>query len=438
MWRMSHDRTEPLARQPIAPLSVVVRLEGATAAPTQVRLEAGGCTLGSAPGCDIVITDRAVSRRHVELILAPEGVAVSDLKSRNGTLFHGQRVEKMVLGLGGRLEIGNATIIVDVDRDALRHTAEDTAVTAYRDIVGESAAMRSLFALLTRLQGSLATVLVEGESGVGKERVSRALHEGSKVANGPFVAVNCGAFPRELIASELFGHRKGAFSGAFEDRLGAFASAHGGTLMLDEIGELPIDLQPMLLRAIELGEVRALGEDAVRQVKVRIVAATNCDLEEAARDGRFRQDLFYRLAVVRLRVPPLRERPQDIAPLARHFADQAGLGELDADILAGLQGRSWRGNARELKNAILSYAALGALPERPTQPLPQLAKVLSPLVDVGRPFVDQKDAIVDTYTRLYLEALMQRTGGNQSEAARVSGLNRTYLGRMLGKFGMKR
>ncbi|MEQ9324297.1 MAG: sigma-54 dependent transcriptional regulator, partial [Polyangiaceae bacterium] len=284
-------------------------------------------------------------------------------------------------------------------------------------------------------EGSLATVLVQGESGVGKERICRALHDGSKVADGPFVALNCGAFPRELIASELFGHKKGAFSGAVDDRQGAFQNADGGTLMLDEIGELPLELQPMLLRALELGEVKRLGDEKPRYVKVRVVAATNRDLEEEVRQGRFRQDLYYRLAVVKLNVPPLRERPADIEPLARLFAQQAGLGELDAETLAELRTRAWPGNARELKNAIVSFDALGILPDRPSLAKPELARHLAPLLDMGRPFLEQKDAVVDTFTKLYLESLMDLAQGNQSEAARMSGLNRTYLGRMLSKYG---
>ncbi len=427
------DHTVPLDRGRVAPLAVVIRVEQGEADPGRFRLETGSCMVGSAAGCDIVVRDRAVSRNHVELSLAPEGVSVHDLGSRNGTFFSGQRIEKMVLGLGGRLTVGSTVLAVEADTEALDET--DLGAGSYRGIVGESKPMRKLFGLLGRLEGSLATVLVQGESGVGKERICRALHDGSKVADGPFVALNCGAFPRELIASELFGHKKGAFSGAVDDRQGAFQNADGGTLMLDEIGELPLELQPMLLRALELGEVKRLGDEKPRYVKVRVVAATNRDLEEEVRQGRFRQDLYYRLAVVKLNVPPLRERPADIEPLARLFAQQAGLGELDAETLAELRTRAWPGNARELKNAIVSFDALGILPDRPSLAKPELARHLAPLLDMGRPFLEQKDAVVDTFTKLYLESLMDLAQGNQSEAARMSGLNRTYLGRMLSKYG---
>ena len=432
------DRTEPLDRGPSAarPLGVVVRVIDAEAEPSSLRLDVGSCVVGSAPSCDIVVLDKAVSRTHVELGVVPEGVSVVDLGSRNGTHFYGQRVEKMVLGLGSRLQIGSATLVLEADTEGLA-SGDGAHEGAYRGIVGASPAMRKLFGMLERLEGSLATILIEGESGVGKERVAAALHEGSKVSTGPFVAVNCGAFPRELIASELFGHKRGAFSGAFDARRGAFETADGGTLLLDEVGELPLELQPMLLRAIELGEVRALGEDVPKHVRVRLVAATNRDLEEDVRRGRFRQDLYYRLAVVKLRVPPLRERPGDIAPLAAHFVEQAGVGPLPDEVIGELGQRRWPGNARELRNAIIAYAALGDLPERPRPVTPALGQMMTNVVDLERPFSDQKEAITDAFAKSYLTAPLNHTKGNQSEAARISGLNRSYLGRMLAKYGIK-
>jgi DNA-binding NtrC family response regulator len=430
------DMTEPLpGTGRAAPIGAIVRVSGATATPDSFQLGVGTCVIGSAPNCDIVVEDNAVSRTHVELGVVPEGVSVRDMGSRNGTFYYGQRVQQMVLGLGSRLTVGSATLAIEADTEALLN-ADEFAGGSYRGIVGASRAMRQLFTVLTRLEGSLATILIEGESGVGKERVAHALHEGSQVCDGPFVAVNCGAFPRELIASELFGHRRGAFSGAFDSRRGAFESADGGTLLLDEIGELPLELQPMLLRAIELGEVRALGDDDVKHVRVRLVAATNCDLDEDVRAGLFRQDLFYRLAVVRLRVAPLRERPEDIESLAHHFSEEAGIAGLPREILDDLARRSWPGNARELRNAIVSYAALGMLPTRPVAAPSELDQVVAQLVDLERPFAEQKEALTDAFARKYLEALLDRTAGNQSEAARVAGLNRNYLGRMLTKYGV--
>lgn len=415
----------------------MVRVLDASAKPKTYRLKLGTCVIGSGPTCDVVVSERTVSRVHAELGLVPEGVTVVDRGSRNGTFYQGQRIEKMVLGLGGRIQVGAATIAIDADSEALSEGPTYDRST-YRGMVGVSRSMHGLFAMLARLEGSLATVLVQGESGVGKELVARALHEGSSISDGPFVAVNCGAIPREVIASELFGHKKGAFTGAVDARRGAFESADGGTLFLDEVGELPLDMQPMLLRALELGEIRAVGDDQPRQVKVRLVAATNRDLEAEARAGGFRQDLFYRLAVVRLLVPPLRERVEDIEPMAMHFARAAGLPELPASVAHELRARAWPGNVRELQNAIQSYAALGVLPGAPGAHVDHLERGLADLVDPTRPYAEQKEALTERFTVIYLKSLMVHAGGNQSEAARLSGLNRGYLGRLLTRHGLNR
>jgi DNA-binding NtrC family response regulator len=390
--------------------------------------------LGSGPKCDVVIAEPTVSRSHVELGLVPEGVSVRDLGSRNGTFYLGQRVEKMVLGLGGRLQLGGATIAIEADAQGLEQVFPFEG-TSYRALVGASAPMQRLFGVLTRLEGSLVTVLIEGESGVGKELVARALHDGSTVAGGPFVAVNCGALPRELVASELFGHKRGAFSGAQDARRGAFEAASGGTLFLDEIGELPLDVQPVLLRALELGEVRAVGEDTPRRVKVRLVTATNRDLEQEVRAGRFRQDLYYRLAVVRLIVPALRERPSDVELLAQSFARELGVGPLPPAVVADLCARGFPGNVRELRNAIQAYAALGALPGGGAR-FSGLDRALAEICDVNVPYAVQKDDLTERFTRVYLAALLAHTHGNQTQAARLAGLNRSYLGRLLVKHGL--
>ncbi len=423
-----------------APIAAVIRVEGASAQPTTFSLRSGVCTIGSSRSADISISETTVSRSHVELELAPEGVSVRDLGSRNGTFYLGQRVEKMVLQLGARIQVGAVTIALEADADSL-NVLLPKETPDYGKLVGSSLAMRRVFAMLARLEGSLATVLIQGESGAGKELVAQALHDHGKVSQGPFVALNCGALPRETLASELFGHRKGAFTGASETRRGAFESADGGTLFLDEIGELPLDIQPALLRALELGEIRAVGEDRARRVKVRLIAATNRELESDVKASRFRQDLFYRLAVVRLVVPSLRERPEDIEPLARVFASRVGLDGLPLDVLESLKSRNYPGNVRELKNAVESFAALGfiASPSESSSPHHSSSDVdaaFETLVDLKTPYADQKEAVVERFTVAYLRALLDATQGNQSEAARISGLNRGYMGRLIAKFGL--
>ena len=431
---MARAGTETLVhgrpRQP--PIAALLRVTGATATPASYRLDAGTCTVGSAPTCDIVIADAAVSRTHAELSLVAEGVLLRDLGSRNGTFYAGQRVERMILRLGSRIELGHASISIEpAALDEASYGADE-----YAGIVGHSPAMQKLFAKLTRLEGSLVAVLVEGETGVGKELVARALHRQSPCSAGPFVAVNCGALPRELVASELFGHRKGAFTGAHEARRGAFDAADGGTLFLDEIGELPLDIQPMLLRALEAGEVRPVGSDATKHVKVRIVAATNRKLEGEVTAGRFREDLFYRLAIVRIVVPPLRERVEDIVLIARRMAAELSV-EIPDEVLARWAARPWRGNVRELRNAAHAYAALGdeVDVDGGVGSGPDLEAVLAAAVRMDASYAAQKDALVERFTRAYLDRLMAHAKGNQSQAARIAGLDRTYLGRLLAKSG---
>ena len=422
----------PRHRRP--PLAVLVRVLDVPADPPVLALRDGMLTLGAGSKANIIIHSDNVSRLHVEMKLVEEGVRVRDLGSRNGTFYLGQRVEQMVLAPGSRIRLGSVEVAIEPDPSSFDEADEQG--TSYQGLLGTSAAARRLFGMLERLEGSLVNVLVTGESGVGKELIAQALHQGSSIATGPFVAKNCGAMSRELVQSELFGHKKGAFTGAHEARVGAFEAAHGGTLFLDEVGELPIDVQPMLLRALESGEVTPIGATQPIRVKVRVVAATNRRLEDAMRAGTFREDLFYRLAVVQLRVPPLRERPEDIAILARHFAQAAGIGELPEEILVDYKELAWPGNVRELRNAVQAYAALGGVPDDRPARSRRSGSVLRSLVDLAQPFMQQREAVTEEFTRTYLSMLLAKTGGNQSEASRISGVERSHLRKLLVKHGL--
>ena len=426
------DATATLHRETRArPLGLVLRILDARATPRSFQLNEGDCTLGAGEGCDVVIEDDTVSRRHASFTLAPEGCRVRDLGSRNGTFYLGQRVDGIVLAPGSVVTLGRVTVAIDPDADSLRagiHAASD-----YRGLIGGSVSMRMLFASLERLEASLVPILLEGESGAGKEVVARALHAGSMLADKPLVVINCGAITRELVASELFGHRKGAFTGAAEARKGAFALANGGTLFLDEIGELPLEVQPALLRALESGEIRPVGDDKTLSVHVRVIAATNRDLADEVDEGRFREDLFYRIAVVRLVVPPLRERAADIPELTNAFARSIGCAPPPPEVMAQLIAHRWPGNVRELRNAVQAYAALGALPPLRARE-DAMEQAVSALVDPQRPYLAQKNELNDRFARKYLEALMSHTGGNQTKAAQIAGLDRTYLNRLLAKY----
>ncbi len=312
-------------------------------------------------------------------------------------------------------------------------TGDHEEPTAYGGLIGVSPVMRRLFVLLGRLEASLAPVLIEGESGTGKELVARALHENSRVKSGPFIAINCGALDRALVRSELFGHKKGSFTGAIASRIGAFEAADGGTVFLDEIGELPLEAQPVLLRALEAGTIVRMGENVERKVDVRVIAATNRGLKTALESGAFRADLYYRLAVVELVIPPLRDRPDDVEVLARHFGQQLGLDRLPALLLEDLQGRAFPGNVRELRNALQAFAALGAMTTSNVE-RDQVEAALRRTLDVSKSYAKQKQAFCELFQRVYVDLLLARTNGNQSEAARLSGIERTYLNRILSKF----
>jgi DNA-binding NtrC family response regulator len=435
----SDHATRTIHRQHVLvdPLPVLLR-PGVPAEPSFLRLERGSCVVGSGSRASLVIDSPTVSRAHAELTLVPEGVHVKDLGSRNGTFYLGQRIDSAVLAPGTRIMLGDAPLTIELDVEHMVDRSSPLPSSSFRGMVGSAPAMLALFTMISRLDGSLVPCLVLGESGVGKELVVRAIHEGSRVSDGPVVPLNCGAVARELVASALFGHRRGAFTGAVEARRGAFAAADGGTLFLDEIGELPLDVQPALLRALETGEITAVGEDAPRKVRVRLVAATHCDLAALVGQGKFRQDLYYRLAVVTLQVAPLRERREDIPALARLFARQEGVSDLDDELVEELAARPLPGNVRELRNAVLAYVALGTLGPASASPAAaqsaeETVASLAPRLDV--PYLAQRDALVDAFTRKYVASLLERTRGNQTEAARIAGLDRTYFGRLLAKLG---
>jgi len=417
------------------PLVALVELVQGGVVRSSVRLAGGELVVGASPDCQLVVTDDAVSRRHLRLTLAPEGVSVEDLGSRNGTFYLGQRVGQLTLSLGSRIQLGKSELRIVADVADFEGT-QGQSRTSYGGLFGRAPSMQRLFTLLGRLEGSLATVLIEGESGTGKELVARAIHEHSRVRSGPFIAINCGALDRALVKSELFGHKKGAFTGAISDAVGALEAADGGTLFLDEIGELELEVQPVLLRALESGEFSRVGETRTRKSNVRLLAATHQNLKDDVADGRFREDLYYRLKVVSLKLPPLRARAEDIPLLARKLAEQRGYPPLPDSVLERLQARSFPGNVRELRHAIDAWAAIGELPEADAPNLPMLDEALTQLVDPTRPYAEQKELVVDALTRIYLKKLIEKTGGNRSEASRIADLQRGYLRRLLEKYGL--
>jgi DNA-binding NtrC family response regulator len=306
-------------------------------------------------------------------------------------------------------------------------------------MLGRSRPMRELFQLLERLAPSSATVLVQGESGAGKEGVARALHQLSPRAKGAFIDLNAGSLPSGLVEAELFGAKKGAYTGAESNREGLFVAAHGGTLFLDEVGELPLEAQAKLLRVLENHEVRALGDDKPRKVDVRVVAATNRDLEEEVRAGRFRRDLFFRLSVLPLRVPPLRERMEDLPLLAAHFLQRFSGGgkpkKLGAAATKRLLAHAWPGNVRELRNVLERAALLAQGEEITPQDLFLDASSSGPL-PLGQ-FSAAKKAVVEAFEKDYVRRSLDASGGNVTHAAEATGLPRKNLQILMKKYGLK-
>jgi DNA-binding NtrC family response regulator len=394
--------------------------------------------IGSGPGMDLLLLDNAVSRHHVTLRGGRSGLRVVDAGSRNGTTLDGVRVLDAFARQGSILGMGASTLRITLGQGTV-----DLPLSSrerFGGLLGRSIAMRRLFSILERLAPTDDAVLVEGETGTGKELVAEALHEESPRASGPFVVFDCSAVAGNLMESELFGHVRGAFTGAVADRIGAFEAADGGTLFLDEIGELPLDLQPKLLRALEKLETRRVGANASRRVDVRIVAATNRNLAEEAASGRFREDLIYRLAVLRVTVPPLRERPEDIELLARHFAEAHGKrtgrgGALDDAALRALRSRAYPGNVRDLRNAVARTLALGH-PDASAPP-PRPASAEAGAVDLSVPYMEARDRLVEQFERAYLLEALRQCGGNATKAAELVGVNRKFFQRAISRHGLR-
>ncbi|MFP2932154.1 sigma 54-interacting transcriptional regulator [Pyxidicoccus sp. 3LG] len=407
--------TGPDARQDLL-------LEGTLLVGTQVE---GGLRL----------SDPTVSRVHLELQARPEGVRVRDVGSRNGTWSLGVRIHEVTVAGEARFTLGKTTLLVTPEHSEAEVPAPRTS---FGRALGQSAVMQHLFGVLERTARSAFSVLLLGETGTGKELLAEAVHQASPRAAGPFVIVDCGAVVPSLIESELFGHVKGAFTGAHSERQGHLVQAHGGTVFLDEVGELPLELQPKLLRVLESGTVRRVGDNAARSVDVRVVAATHRDLKAEVAAGRFRADLYYRLAVVPVRVPALRERSEDIPLLARHLFAQAGQPDfpLTEELVRRLVGYDWPGNVRELRNFVHRVLAAGDVELPDARPVSSAAPAVTEDLS-GLTFKEAKERMVEAFTREYLTALLAKCGNNISEVARTAGLARSHVHGLLNRYGLK-
>lgn len=445
-------------RVPATRLEVTVVKEGGEKASRVVMLDGERFQIGSHPKNHLVLDDSAVSRFHCVIERGELSWRVTDAGSLNGTRLGGICVRDADLPPQTNLDIGNSTIQIR-EVPATTHVAVlDQA--SFGELFGNSIAMQRLFAILEKVSASDANVLIEGESGTGKEIVATEIVRRGARAKKPFIIVDCSAIAPSLIESELFGHARGAFTNADRERAGAFEAAHGGTVFLDEIGELPPEMQPKLLRAIEAREIRRVGENTPRKVDVRVVAATNRRLDREVNHGRFREDLYYRLSVVTVRVPPLRERLDDIGILVRTFlrslnASQNEVDLFGPDVIERLMRHDWPGNVRELRNyvercVVMQSSSLPTSRERTldndkvdggdTVPTPASAEAKtksSDQVDLDVPFRVAKEQAIMSFERHYVEALIQWAGGNVSKAARRANMDRMNLYRILQRSGLR-
>jgi DNA-binding NtrC family response regulator len=394
--------------------------------------------VGSSPACDLRLTDREVSRRHLGLGLVAQRLHIRDLGSTNGTSVDGVSLVEGYLRGGETVRMGSTALAVRrVDEGK---TPNIPFATSFGRMLGASTEMRRLYPLCQRLAASNVPVIVEGETGTGKEQLAEALHEMGPRARGSFVVFDCTTVAPSLVEAELFGHERGAFTGAVSARKGLFEQAHDGTLLIDEIGDLELTLQPKLLRALERGEIRRVGGAGTIKVDVRIIAATRRDLDHEVQSGRFRDDLFHRLAVARIELPPLRRRTGDVSILAHHFAGAFG-GEdcaLPPEIIRKWEDLPWPGNVRELRNAVARYLALGDLAAAPPKVdvAPAEADALGALdaiLALDLPLVQARQRVTEAFEQRYIERLLAQHGGNVSHAAAASGVALRHFQRLRAK-----
>ncbi|MCK8496229.1 MULTISPECIES: sigma 54-interacting transcriptional regulator [Myxococcus] len=416
--------------------------------PAQVRVKQGpnetvhrfsgdSFTAGKDAGCDLVLQDRFASSKHLKVTRRDGTFHVVDLRSTNGTWLGPVRVFEAEVSLPTTLRVGETELVLEAAA-----TGNRKEPTSFHGIIGSDNAVKGLSDLIERVAPSTAAVTILGESGTGKELVARAIHQCSQRANRPLIPVNCAAISKELIESELFGHEKGSFTGAANARKGAFEEADGGTLFLDEIGELPLDLQAKLLRALESGEIKRVGASRPMHVDVRVVAATNLDLLAAAREGKFREDLYYRLCVIPLHLPPLRSRKGDLPALADHFvklySPRGQTVKLSASAMDRLQNHAWPGNIRELRNVVHRALLLRKGPVIDAndltfdQEMNKETGIAVPELPPGMTL----EQMLEKLERQIVEAALRRYNNNRERVARELGVARSTLFKRLKDWGL--
>lgn len=436
---MSHDATASAKNPLVYVTHGVVQIPGAT--PQSLTITAP-LVVGSSTSAGLCLADNTVSRIHAELVPEKDGLWVRDLGSRNGTFVSGIRVHSARIPDKARVTFGEFSVDVRYERTA--EARDESQPTAFGPLLGTSDAMRRCFGVLAQAAASEASILISGETGVGKDVVAQAIHGASPRADGRFVVVDCAALPESILESELFGHARGAFTGAVSAREGAFEAARGGTVFIDEVGELPLALQPKLLRVLEARTVRRIGETDYRPIDARIVAATHRDLRAMVNAGTFREDLYFRLAVLPIHVPPMRERREDIEPLLSKFLGRPAQQVVTPAQLRELERAPWPGNVRELRNFAERVLAVGldrAL-ELSRGDL-HLADAQGPILATVEPVAAEPSGALGSLQdhkeraeRDYLVTLLRQHGDNLSQAARVAGIARAHMYRLMRRWNL--
>ena len=408
----------------------------------ELTVSAGRLLVGTSPVCDLVLTDERVSRRHLAVTPVGNTLRIEDLESTNGTFTNEIRITGAYLRGGETITIGSTLLLVSAA--AATEPAEKTPrLVSYGRVLGTSAKMQRVYAFAKKVAASEIPCTIEGETGTGKEQLAEAIHEGSRRARGPFVVFDCTAVPGTLMESALFGHEKGSFTGASNARPGVFEQADGGTLFIDEIGDLDISLQPKLLRALQRGETQRVGGTGWTKSNVRILAATRRDLDREVQEGRFRDDLFFRLAVARIELPPLRERGEDVELLARAFWASLGpsAGAFPTEFLTRYRNHTFPGNVRELLNTVVRWQALGEMgladldDDADAEAAPPSVRVdfVQKLIREDVPFSKARQLAALDFERRYVQAVLDKFDGNVTKAARASGIGRRYFHMLLAK-----
>ncbi|MFO0686131.1 MAG: sigma 54-interacting transcriptional regulator [Sandaracinus sp.] len=436
---MFDERTAPVGVRPGFPIREVwLRVSGPGMEPLEARGEI--VTVGTASDNALVLKDDHVSRYHLEVRCDGDRVVVRDLGSTNGTSVGPVELRDASVRVlpGTTLRIGTTTL--QVEHGEVAQVDAPVAVAGV-GVLARSAAMRRVLGSARTVATRDVSVLIQGESGTGKELLARAMHDLGPRAHGPFVTVDCGAIPAHLVASELFGHERGAFTGADRKHEGAFERASRGTLFLDEIGELPREVQPTLLGALERHRFRRVGGTADVSVDLRVVAATHRDLRSAVNDGSFRLDLYHRLAVVTLSLPPLRERTEDLPVLIEHFLREEGYDGpvsalFDQAAIERLARRRWEGNVRELRNHVVATLTFGEEPALPPSGSASSGEEVEAQA-LGLPYREARRVVTERFERRYLEALLTQVNGNVRAAARAARMDRNYLTALLERHGLR-